>query len=67
MNDEEQTMLYSSPVLPVGKRLDILRLDKTLKDGIYEATCTYHLLDDEDPERELGSVSFGVSLMVMDE
>ena len=67
LNDEEQTMLYSSPVLPVGKRLDILRLDKTLKDGTYEATCTYHLLDDEDPERELGTVSFGVTLMVMDE
>ena len=57
LNDEEQTMLYSSPVLPVGKRLD----------RTYEATCTYHLLDDEDPERELGTVSFGVTLMVMDE
>lgn len=63
LDDEDQTLLYSSPVLPVGKRLDLLTLDKGLPDGIYEAVCTYHLLDDEDPETELGTVSFNVSLM----
>lgn len=64
LDDEEQTLLYSSPVLPVGKRLDGLTLDKPLEDGTYDAVCTYHLLDDEDPERELGTVSFGVTLLV---
>lgn len=63
LDDEDQTLLYSSPVLPVGKRLDVLRLDKGLSDGVYDAICTYHLLDDEEPERELGTVSFSVSLM----
>lgn len=63
LDDEEQTLLYSSPVLPVGKRLEGLRLDKGLEDGVYDAICTYHLLDDEDPEKELGTVSFSVSLM----
>lgn len=66
LDDEEQTMLYSSPVLPVGKRLEKLELDQTLPDGSYDAICTYHILDDEDPERELGTVSFTVSLMFME-
>lgn len=63
LDDEEQTLLYSSPVLPVGKRLERLELDEALPDGDYDAICTYHLLDDEDPDKELGTVSFGVSLM----
>lgn len=65
LNDEEQTLLYSSPVLPVGTRLDQLELDQALPDGDYEATCTFHLLDDEDPEKELSTVSFAVSLMFL--
>lgn len=67
LDDEEQTLLYSSPVLPVGKKLDQLELNQTLPDGTYDAVCTYHLLDDEDPDRELGTVSFAVSLMFVDE
>lgn len=63
LDDEEQTLLYSSPVLSVGKRLDQLKLDQALPDGEYDATCTYHILDDEDPEKELGTVSFAVSLL----
>ncbi len=63
LDDEEQTLLYSSPVLPVGKRLDKLELDQVLSDGTHEAICTYHILDDEDPDKELGTVSFAVSLM----
>lgn len=63
LDDEEQTLLYSSPVLPRGKRLEELKLDQVLPDGTYDAICTYHILDDEDPDRELGTVSFAVSLM----
>lgn len=65
LNDEEQTLLYSSPVLPVGTRLDQLELDQALPDGDYDAICTFHLLDDEDPEKELSTVSFAVSLMFL--
>lgn len=63
LDDEEQTLLYSSPVLPVGKQLDQLKLNQVLPDGTYDAVCTYHILDDEDPDRELGTVSFAVSLV----
>lgn len=63
LDDEEQTLLYSSPVLPVGKRLDKLELDQVLEDGTHDAICTFHLLDDEDPDKEIGTASFAVSLM----
>ncbi len=63
LDDGEQTLLYSSPVLPVGKRLEELKLNQVLEDGTYDAVCTYHILDDEDPDMELGTVSFAVSLM----
>lgn len=65
LEDEEQTLLYSSPVLPVGKQLDQLKLNQVLPDGSYDALCTYHILDDEDPDVELGTVTFSVSLMVI--
>ena len=63
LDDGEQTLLYSSLVLPVGKRLEELKLNQVLEDGTYDAVCTYHILDDEDPDVELGTVSFAVSLM----
>lgn len=67
LDNEEQTLLYSSPVLPVGKKLEKLELNQVLPDGAHDAVCTYHILDDEDPDKELGAVSFAVSLMVVKE
>ena len=63
LEDDEETLLYTSPVLPVGKRLDKLELDQVLEDGTHDAICTFHLLDDEDPDKEIGTASFAVSLM----
>ena len=65
LDDEEQTLLYSSPILQVGKKIDKLELNQVLPDGSHDALCTYHVLDDEDPDKELGTVSFAVSLMVV--
>lgn len=61
LEDDEETLLYSSPIIPVGKRLDKLKLDKGLPAGQYEALCTFHLLDSE--EKEVGDVSFYVTLV----
>ena len=63
LDDEEQTLLYSSPILPVGKRLDKLKLDKALPAGMYGAICTFHLLDKEDNKKEVSDVSFNVTLI----
>lgn len=63
LDDEDQTLLYSSPVLPVGKKLQELKLDKSLPDGTYSAMCTFHLLDNDDPDKEISKVSFGVTMI----
>lgn len=63
LEDEQQTLLYSSPVLPIGKELDKLELDKALPTGEYPAMCTYHLIDDEDPTKEVSKVNFNVTLI----
>lgn len=65
LDDEEQTLLYSSPVLPAGKRLKKLKLDKALSDGEHAAICTFHILKDEKTEEEIGKVSFKVTLIFM--
>lgn len=67
LDDEEQTLLYSSPVLPVGKRIEKLELNQALPAGAYDAVCIFHVLDDEDPEKELGTVALAVSLMFVEE
>ena len=45
-NDTHET-IYQSPVIPVGKDLSSITLDKDLNAGNYECTLTYYLIDDE--------------------
>lgn len=61
LEDEKETLLYSSPIIPVGKRLGKLKLDKGLPTGEYEALCTFHLVDDD--EKEVDNVTFYVTLI----
>lgn len=66
LDDEEQTLLYSSDIIPVGKRLGKkLKLNQVLPDGEHLAVCTFHLLDNEDNNREISRVSFNVTLIFM--
>lgn len=62
LDDEEETLLYSSPIIPVGQKLKSLKLDKALPDGLHNAICTFHLLEDDDPDEEISRVSFGVDI-----
>ena len=64
--DDQDTLLYSSQILPVGTRLDKLELDKALPDGQHEAICTFHMLDKEDPNKEVSDISFNVTLIFGD-
>lgn len=64
LDGEERTLIYTSPLIPVGVRMDKLELDEVLPDGYYDAICTFHLMDDEDDTRELSKVSLNVTLMV---
>lgn len=60
---DNNELVYSSPVLPVGKALKRMKLDKDLDKGRYAAICTYRLLDSDD-KTVLSDVSFEVTIVV---
>lgn len=45
-SDEEQ-VLYKSPVIPLGGRLEEITLEKDLDAGVYDCVVIYHLIDKE--------------------
>lgn len=48
VNLEDGELIYSSPYLPVGERMEQIQLDKKdLAAGDYPAVCTYYLVDDD--------------------
>jgi ABC-type Na+ efflux pump permease subunit len=47
MEDDESKVLYSSPIIPRGGRLDDIKLDTVLDAGQYNTVCIYHLVDEE--------------------
>lgn len=52
--------VYSSTVIPVGKQIKEIVLDKELKAGDYKAVCFYHLLNEDGTE----SSSCGVDIVI---
>lgn len=47
LEEDESRILYSSPVIPLGGRLDNIKLDEVLDAGIYNCVVIYHLVDEE--------------------
>lgn len=62
-DDPNAEIIYTSPVLPVGTKLQELKLDKPLEKGDYEAKCKIHLLDENG--NETTSVTFAVDLKIL--
>lgn len=60
--EEDNTLVYSSPFIPVGEELKEIKLSEELEAGDYPAVVTYHLVDDE--EKELSTVSVTVTLHI---
>lgn len=54
--DEE--IIYTSPVIPVGKKIKEVILEKDLDAGTYNAVCKYHLWKEDGTENS----SFGVNI-----
>lgn len=52
--------VYSSSVIPVGKQIKEIVLDKNLKAGDYKAVCFYHLWNEDGTE----SSSCGVDIVL---
>lgn len=60
--DKTGDIVYSSPVLELGAKIQSFKLDKPLEKGTYECTIIYHLIDDD--QNELTHVNVGVNIKV---
>lgn len=56
-------LIYSSPYLPVGERIEQITLNRDLDAGDYPAVCTYYLVDDD--HKVLTHVSVAVTIHVL--
>jgi type II secretory pathway pseudopilin PulG len=44
--EDESQVLYSSPIIPRGGKLDQIKLNRDLDAGTYDTVCIYNLVDD---------------------
>ncbi len=56
-------LVYSSPYLPVGEKMNEIVLDKALDKGDYPAIVIYHLVDDE--HQEITTVAVAITLHIL--
>jgi len=61
---DDGTLIYTSPMIPVGSAVDSIKLDTPLEAGDYSSVCTYHLLKSEEDPSELSTVSVAVRITV---
>jgi hypothetical protein len=59
---DTKDLIYSSPFIPVGAKLEKFTLDAQVPAGEHKGIVTYHLVDDE--YRELTTVSVSVTLLI---
>lgn len=57
-------VIFSSPYLPLGARIDSITLDVELPPGEYSPVVIYHLLDDDYEVRT--TVSVGINLRILE-
>ena len=60
--EDEEQVIYKSPVLPRGSELEKLTLDTPLEAGTYDCICIYHLVDDD--QNTISTVRVGVTIVV---
>lgn len=47
LESDEERVLYESPVIPLGGRLEEITLEENLDAGTYDCVVIYHLIDEE--------------------
>lgn len=60
---EDGELIYTSPYLSVGERIEQIALNRDLDAGDYPAICTYYLVDDD--YKVLTNVSVAVTIHVL--
>lgn len=61
--DETGEVVFSSPILELGAKIESFSLDKALEKGDYECTVEYHLVDDD--QNELTTVNVGTIIHIL--
>lgn len=59
---ETGELLYTSPIVEVGTRLENIALDTPLSAGEYKAVVTYHLLDDKKQETATAQIAVKITV-----
>ena len=60
---ETNELIYSSPFIPVGARIENFTLDARIPAGQHSGTVVYHLVDDD--HQEISTVSVAVTLNIL--
>ena len=62
MSDNEDEVIYKSPVIPRGSELNNIALDTPLDAGTYDCVCIYHLVDEE--QNTISTLRVSVTIIV---
>jgi hypothetical protein len=62
MADDEEHVIYKSPVIPLGSELNKFTLDEDLEEGTYDCVIKYHLVDDD--QNTISTIRFTVTVIV---
>ncbi len=60
--EDEDQVIYKSPVIPRGSELKEIALDTPLDAGTYDCVCIYHLVDDE--QKTVSTLRVGITIIV---
>lgn len=60
--DDEDNVIYSSPIIPVGSHLEKITLQKDLEAGRYDCVIIYHLVDDD--QKEISTVRMTLDIII---
>ncbi|NTV90680.1 MAG: hypothetical protein HGA22_10055 [Clostridiales bacterium] len=60
--EDTKELIYSSPYIPTGEKVQGFQLDKELEPGDYKGLVTYHLVDDN--HEEVSNLSVTVKIKV---
>ena len=62
LEDDETQVLYKSPVIPRGGRLEEITMDVPLEKGNHNCVVIYHLVDEE--QNTLSTLRIGITIIV---
>ena len=62
VRSDTNEMIYSSPVISLGAKIENITLDTVLEAGTYDCVLTYHLVDSE--QRPISKLNVGLDIIV---